>query len=104
MPKSVNMPAMIGDEMLVPPTTLHLPPFTYATPVAGSATAEMSEIMRRGQLGSFCQAGFGMCELQPLPAPRQVVSAQPRADVDFVSVVPPTERTHGRFAGFAFCW
>ena len=53
---------------------------------------------------SFCHMGFGMCELQPLPAPHHVVSAHPRADVDFVRVVLLTDKTYGRFAGFAFCW
>src|SRR5579859_5792844 len=100
MLKRPAMPAMIGADTLVPPSTFH--PRSYvATPVAGSPTAEMSATNRFMQPVSFCQVGFAWDLLHPLPAPLHAVSAQPRADADARSDVPPTERTAGDAAGNA---
>src|SRR6478609_2856219 len=96
LPFSAYTPAMIGADALVPPTT-RKPPYPYVsfteTPVAGSATADTSEIMRLAQFVSCCHAGLAMIAEHPLPAPDQTVSCQPRALPSVVSVVPPTAVT-----------
>ena len=81
---------MIGDEALVPPTVNHWPANRTATPVFGSATAETSATVRLLQPVSVCQDGFGSYALQPLPAPLQALSVQPRVPPPRVSEVPPT--------------
>src|SRR5256885_7855600 len=90
LPARAIIAAIIGDEALVPPTVVHSPWTWTATPVAGSATAEMSAMVRMPQCVSCCHAGFFVHAEQPEPAPRQAVSVQPRAALlDFLSVVPP---------------
>src|SRR5437899_5436901 len=99
LPARATIAAMIGDDTLVPPTTVH-PPCTYtATPVAGSATAEMSDAVRIGQCVSFCQAGLAMYPEQPDPVPFHAVSAQPRALPALRRLVPPTAMTPASDAG-----
>src|SRR5437773_3759628 len=93
LPASATIAATIGDDALVPPTTVHSPWTNTATPVAGSATAAMSDAVRIGQCVSFCHAGFAMYAEQPEPAPFHAVSVQPRALVAFFRLVPPTAIT-----------
>jgi hypothetical protein len=62
--------------------------------------AATSASMRFVQLLSVCQAGLGITELQPLPPLFHAVSAQPRVEDDFCSVVPPTARTPAEVAGY----
>src|SRR3954453_12796261 len=94
---------MIGAAALVPPNLSHLlTPAEGAktlTPVAGSATAETSATVRRVQIGSVCQSGRGMYAEQPLPAPDQTVSVQPRVFEAVRSDVPPTAVTYRVEAG-----
>src|SRR6266496_878711 len=95
---------MIGADTLVPPNWNHGPPETpkvsnTATPVDGLATALTSATVRSEQPVSVCQVGFAYTLEQPLPAPDQAVSVQPRALVERVSVVPPTAVTCGEEAG-----
>src|SRR5256714_8701928 len=100
LPASAIIAAMIGDEALVPPTTIQSPPWYTATPVAGSATAEMSEAVRVPQCVSCCHDGFAIQPEHPDPAPCQALSVQPPAAVvDFFMVVPPTAMTVDRDAG-----
>src|SRR2546423_15164581 len=99
LPASAIAAAMMGDEALVPPAIVHSPCTNTATPVAGSATAEMSDAMRIGQCAPFCQAGLAMYPEQPDPAPFHAVSVQPRALVAFSSTVPRTALTPARHAG-----
>ena len=61
--------------------------------MAGLATAATSATVRFPHAVSCCQLGFETYLLQPLPAPLQAVSAQPRAPVARVSDVPPTATT-----------
>src|SRR5437868_5346230 len=106
------MVATIGDDRLVPPTTNQPPrfgtPIVYggvrfgvlyesytARPVPGSASAETSATLRRGQPASCCHAGLGSKSEHPLPDPLQAVSLKPRAVSSAVSVVPPTAVTYG---------
>src|SRR5947209_8641863 len=89
---------MIGVATLVPPNTSH-PPEGYVsytdTPVLGSATAETSVSIRLEQPESVCQDGFEMYAEQPLPAPDQALSDQPRVVPDALfRVVPPTAVTY----------
>ena len=72
-----------------------------ATPVLGSATAATSATVRRAQPVSCCQVGLGSYDEQPLPAPLQTVSVQPRAFVAFFSDVPPTAVTYFDAAGYS---
>src|SRR5947209_17395116 len=100
LPARAIIPAMIGEEALVPPTTIQSPPWYTATPVAGSATAEMSEAVRIPQCVSCCHDGLAIQPEHPDPAPCQALSVQPRAAVvDFFRVVPPTAMTVDRDAG-----
>src|SRR3954469_6331543 len=99
-------PAISGAEALVPPATPHelLPmplngPHT-ATPVLGSATAEMSTSVRIGHPLSDCHDGLSSRAEQPLPVPDHAVSDQPRALASCVSDVPPTATTSGVAAGY----
>ena len=46
-----------------------------------------------------CQTGLASWVEQPLPAPAQAVSVQPRAFVGRVRLVPPTARTRLDVAG-----
>jgi hypothetical protein len=48
---------------------------------------------------SFCQLGFEMYALQPLPAPLHTVSLQPRVLLARLSDVPPTAVTYCEAAG-----
>jgi hypothetical protein len=96
---SVKMPATRGDATLVPPYTCHWLPWTTATPVFGSATAETSASMRLPQRLCDCHDGLGMYALQPLPESAHTVSAQPRDEDDFASDVPPTASTYCEVAG-----
>src|SRR2546430_1730785 len=101
-PANAIIDAMIGEDALVPPATIQ-PPWTYtATPVAGSATAEMSDAVRIVQCASCCQAGLATYPEQPEPLPRHAGSVQPRADVDFARLVPPTAMTPASDAGPVF--
>ena len=80
---------MIGAAALVPPMIdqVGVLPIvrTTATPVKGSATAEMSACILFAQPLSVCQDGLGSYCEQPLPPPAewvkspQAVSVQPRA-------------------------
>src|SRR3954463_14545693 len=105
---------MIGDEALVPPTTVQPPPrapeSSIATPVPGSATADTSATVRPEQPASFCHAGLASHSEQPLPVPcasagrppptlPHTVSLQPRALAAWTSDVPPTEVTNPEEAG-----
>src|SRR5690242_10188613 len=105
LPAKAIIAAISGDEALVPPTTAQ-PPCTYtATPVAGSATAEMSEAVRMPQCASFCHAGFATYAEQPEPAPDQADSRQPRTvPAAFLRLVPPTAMTEPSDAGHCACW
>src|SRR5262245_2419173 len=99
------MPATSGLEALVPPTTIQppTPALNTATPVFGSATAEMSEAARREQAAvgtaGVWNAGLASTRLQVLPAPDHTVSVQPRAAVDFTRWVPPTAITCSEVLG-----
>src|SRR3954470_1377324 len=96
---------MTGAATLVPPNTSQPPPpcprkVSYTeTPVFGSATAETSATVRRAQPVSVCQAGLATKALQPLPAPLQAVSVQPRALLARTRCVPPTAVTKREAAG-----
>src|SRR6266496_2740500 len=70
-----------------------------ATPVAGSATALTSATVRPGQPRSVCHDGLGITMEQPLPVPRQTVSAQPRRLVERTRRVSPTAVTYCDDAG-----
>src|SRR5215475_10696476 len=92
---------MICDEALVPPTVNHWPANSTATPVCGSATAETSATVRRGQPASVCHDCFASNALQPLPAPFHADSLHPRAVPDArFSDVPPTAVTNRDAAGY----
>ncbi len=70
--------------------------------MAGSATAEMSVVPRRLPQGvaPSCHAGRASSTEQPLPAPDQALSVQPRAVPEArVRLVPPTATTRGEVAG-----
>ncbi len=57
-------------------------------------------MVRFEQPGSVWYAGFGAKALQPLPAPLQAPSVQPRGfDDDLTRLVPPTASTWGEAAG-----
>ncbi len=106
------MPATRGAAALVPPNTnqpervLTTGPYT-ATPVAGSATADVSASTRgmndtpftvmAEQGFTICHTGLAKMALQPLPAPDQAVSDQPLPL--FIRLVPPTAMTLGTEAG-----
>src|SRR5690348_11741683 len=105
---------MIGDDALVPPTTpqpLKQLPRTWlmrlqfvsyrCTPLFGSATADTSATVRRAQAVSGCHGCLASYAEQPLPAPLQAVSLQPRAFEARPSVVPPTAVTNGEAAGYS---
>src|SRR3982751_6042526 len=100
--RMANMAPMNGAEALVPPHTPQLDEFRVAgpytaTPVFGSATAEMSASMRPPQASvtPFCQLGFGWPRPQPLPAPFQADSVQSRVPPPAVRLVPPTATAPG---------
>ena len=60
----------------------------------GSATADTSATVRFAQPVSFCQLGFALYAEQPLPAPDQADSVQPREEEPpVVRCVPPTAVT-----------
>src|ERR1041384_7010767 len=68
-----------------------------ATPVFGSATAEMSDAARRphalvGTVSTW-NDGSGMRVLHVLPALDHAVSVQPRVVLDLTRCVPPTANT-----------
>src|SRR6266487_1979815 len=95
---------MMGVDTLVPPALNQGPPPTprvwyIATPVAGSATALTSATVRPGQPRSVCHDGLGITMEQPLPVPRQTVSAQPRRLVERTRRVSPTAVTYCDDAG-----
>ena len=102
------MLAMIGDEALVPPKTCQ-PPIgallsNTDTPVAGSATADTSPIMRFLQMVSCCHAGLATVTEQPLFVPSVALvfhtdSVKPRAFDARFSAVPPTAVTLWNAAG-----
>src|SRR5690348_7895193 len=99
------MPPMSGAATLVPPKTIQpeacrLTGPKTDTPVAGSATAETSATVRLAQPGSDCQVGLAKTVLQPLPAPDQAVSVQPRVVGLSTRCVPPTAVTFGDDAGY----
>src|SRR5947199_56933 len=97
LPASAIIPAMIGEEALVPPTTIQSPPWYTATPVAGSATAEMSEAVRIPQCVSCCHDGLAIQPEPPDPAPCQAPSVQRRATVvGFFRFVARVELELGR--------
>ena len=99
-----STPATSGVATLVPPRRVHpgLAKLSYTdTGVCGSETAETSATVRLEQPSSCCQAGFGSYALQPLPAPDQTVSDQPRELPDLDRLVPPTAITSGDAAGYA---
>src|SRR5438477_97540 len=45
LPARAIIPAMIGEEALVPPTTIQSPPWYTATPVAGSRSVELELLL-----------------------------------------------------------
>src|SRR3954451_14377942 len=93
---------MIGADALVPPNVAQpmKPNESYtATPVFGSATADTSATVRRGQPASVCHEGMVTKPEQPEPAPDQAASLQPRALPARVRLVPPTAVTHWEAAG-----
>src|SRR5215467_1390199 len=98
---------MIGDATLVPPKTSQplTPPDAKlsktATPVFGSASADTSATARLAQpvLNEACPDSTGFFVEQPLPAPDQAVSDQPRELFARVSEVPPTAVTKCDDAG-----
>ena len=73
------------------PSTLYVYESYTATPVFGSATAETSATVRFAHPPSVCQDGLPMYALQPLPAPLQTVSVQPRG----VARAAQARATHG---------
>src|SRR5436305_14481367 len=94
---------MIGAAALVPPKTRKPPSWKLSntvTPGAGSATADTSAVVLRGQPLSCCQGGFGENLEQPEPAPFHAVSVQPRALFARRSEVPPTAVTNREAAGW----
>src|SRR5690242_174748 len=98
------MPAISGEDRLVPPTTSQpRPPLVSVTrtasPVLGSATADTSEVVRVAHPGSLCQAGLATYWPHALPAPAQADSVHPRALSSATRLVPPTATTVGRPAG-----
>src|SRR2546430_16438673 len=100
------MPAISGAATLVPPNTNQAELLEFAgpktaTPVLGSATAETSATVRREQPVSVCQDCFASYAEQPLPAPLQAVSVQPRPPVVRLRVVPPTAVTYREAAGYS---
>src|SRR5215475_6098542 len=113
LPPSAYMAAIIGDEALVPPTSIQPPaPLEVsktATPVAGSASAETSLSMRllqpAGRLSAACHDGFASTVEQPEPVPSEpwlvfhTFSVQPREFEAVVRLVPPTDTTIGEAAG-----
>src|SRR5664279_1220694 len=97
-PAAANSAAEIGDAALVPPTSCHPPCLrTYvATPVAGSAIAEMSADARVEHGASFGpHTCFAITELHALPAPLHAVFVVPSNDV------PPTATTYADVAGYS---
>src|SRR5690348_9845817 len=103
LPASAIIEAMIGEDALVPPTMKN-PDWPWigvesktATPVFGSATAEMSATALREQPVPTLAWPVGWAKVRehPEPAPFQADSVQPRALLALVSVVPPTEMTAG---------
>jgi hypothetical protein len=109
LPASPYTEAMIGEDALVPPKTSqpekpwNAIESNTATPVFGSATADTSATARRGQPVSN-DAALGIAVLnaeQPLPAPDQADSVQPRVFAARVSEVPPTATTNDDEAGYS---
>src|SRR5437763_340436 len=104
--RRANIAAMNGEDSLVPPHTPQLDelrvagPYT-ATPVLGSALAEMSASMRPPQASvtPVCQLGLGWPRPQPLPAPFHADSDQPRVLPLRTRLVPPTATAPGAVAG-----
>src|SRR4051794_26653792 len=68
-------------------------------PVRGSATADTSTTLRFAHPRSRCHAGLLSNFEQPLPAPGQAFSVQPRAFFACCREVPPTAVTYGEDAG-----
>src|SRR5437016_2109233 len=102
-PLAPKMPPTRGADTLVPPNTSQADPeltgpYT-ATPLAGDASAATSPIVRRAQRLSICHVGFSNTLLQPLPAPFQTASLQPRLLLSVWRYVPPTAITFGMSAG-----
>src|SRR5215831_13608345 len=98
------MPATIGVDALVPPTTIQPPePALYtARPVEGSPTAATSEVARLVQpvFTPLCQLGLEMLFEHELPPELHAPSLQPRElVVDFTSFVPPTPTTYCEVLG-----
>src|ERR1051326_3343868 len=100
MPERANTAPREGRDALVPPTTMKPPSLRLntATPVLGSATAEMSDAARRvhAALGTVptWNDGSGRTRLHVLPAPDHAVSVPPRAVVvDRTRWVPPAAIT-----------
>src|SRR5215813_11419125 len=111
-PVAAKIAATIGDEADVPPYTAQ-PPLPYwsytATPVLGSATAEISATVRMLHPPSLCQDGLGSNELHPEPVPPLLFCASPHTlsvhprdvDDDGTSEVPPTAMTYCDAAGYS---
>ena len=66
----------------------------------GSASAETSATVRRGQPESVCQAGFGSYAEQPEPDPDHFVSVFHVVPLR-LSFVPPTDVTYGDSEGYS---
>src|SRR5436190_16987505 len=97
---------MNGAAALVPPNTIQPgspPSVSYtATPVFGFDTDETSAIVLRPHAPGSCQPGLGSYDEQPLPAPDQAVSLQPRVVVVACdSDVPPVAVTYCEAAGYS---
>ncbi len=66
-PRITSAEATSGVAALVPTTWIHCPPHTSRMPSVPSAAADTSASMRVLHVGSVCQDGFAIAELQPLP-------------------------------------
>ena len=69
-------------------------------PEAPNSTEQVVLLAMPGWLGA-CQEGWEKTALQPLPAPDQAVSDQPRGVLEVVRLVPPTAVTQFEDAGNA---
>src|SRR3954451_13867972 len=93
---------MIGADALVPPNVAQpmKPNESYtATPVFGSATADTSATVRRGQTASVCHESLVTKPEQSEPPPAPAASLQPRALRARVRLAPPTAVTYWEAAG-----
>src|SRR5665647_3668743 len=96
-PAAANKAAEIGVAALVPPTAVQPPCFAMydATPVCGSAIAEISAAARIEHGASFGpHTCFAITELHALPASLHAVFVVPS------NLVPPTAITYAEVPGY----